>query len=367
MAVFSTKQRNNIILIILILLGAFLLFALRSLFSAILGGVVLYTIFRQPFIWLVYRKKWPRGLTAVMVIIFSLVVIIIPFLSLSIMVINKISKIKTETINIKRYIAEVEKFAGSRLNQPHLIDDAMQRLGNFATQLFPSILGSAAAIFLTLAIMYFLMYFMFVEDRKFEKGLLHYSPFKKEHSLRFASELRNSTYSNVLGQGLIAVVQGGLLALSYWITGTPDAIFWGVIGTFLSFIPIVGAPMIGLGAGIIALFNGQSWQGIFLIAFAIVIISNIDNVLRLIINRKLGNVHPIITIIGVIIGLPVFGILGLVFGPLLISYFLLLIEIYEQNVKEDEGEDVSAVIFTDVSSSSGLPAAGDPGSPRPHP
>lgn len=350
MAVFTRKQRNNIILIILILLGAFLVFALRSLFSAILGAVVLYTIFRQPYLWLVYKKKWPKALTAVSIILFSLVVIIIPFLSLSIMVINKISRIKADTIPIKRYMADVEKFAGSKLNQPHLIDDAMQRLGTFATQLFPSILSSAAAIFLTLIIMYFLIYFMFVDDRRFEKGLLHYSPFRKEHSLRFARELKNSTYSNVLGQGLIAIVQGALLYISFLITGTPDALFWGVIGTFLSFIPVVGAPMIGVAAGIIALISGDNWQGIFLIAFSVVIISNIDNVLRLIINRRMGDVHPIITVIGVIIGLPIFGILGLVFGPLLISYFLLLIEIYEQNAKTDEN-DISAVIFTDPGSS----------------
>lgn len=334
MPILSTKQRNVVILIIIVLLGCFLIYALRGLFSAILGSVVLYTIFRSVYLKAVTRWKLNKVFATVGVILFSLFVIIIPFLSLSIMVINKISQIKTDTFPVKKYLSMVEEFAGSKLNQPHLIDDTMQKLGNYATQLFPSILSSAAGIFLTITITYFLVYFMFTDHLRFEKGLLKYSPFQKEHAVKFARELKNTTYSNVLGQGLIAFVQGTLLALSFWIAGVPDAIFWGVIGTFMSFIPIIGAPMLSIPAGIIQLANHHIWQGIFLLAFGIIIIANIDNVLRLIINRRMGDTHPIITIIGVIIGLPIFGILGLVFGPLLISYFLLLIEIYEQNEKD---------------------------------
>ncbi|HEY0245346.1 MAG TPA: AI-2E family transporter, partial [Mucilaginibacter sp.] len=67
------------------------------------------------------------------------------------------------------------------------------------------------------------------------------------------------------------------------------------------------------------------------LAYGLLFIGNIDNVLRMIINRRIANTHPIISVIGVFVGLPLFGILGLVFGPLLLSYFLLLIEIYETN------------------------------------
>ena len=77
--------------------------------------------------------------------------------------------------------------------------------------------------------------------------------------------------------------------------------------------------------------EGHSVKGILLLAYGLLFIGNIDNVLRLIINKRIGNTHPIITVIGVFIGIPLFGILGLVFGPLLLSYFLLLLEIYETN------------------------------------
>jgi predicted PurR-regulated permease PerM len=67
------------------------------------------------------------------------------------------------------------------------------------------------------------------------------------------------------------------------------------------------------------------------LAYGLLFIGNVDNVLRMMINKRIGNTHPIITVIGVFIGLPLFGILGLVFGPVLLSYFLLLLEIYETN------------------------------------
>jgi predicted PurR-regulated permease PerM len=172
---------------------------------------------------------------------------------------------------------------------------------------------------------------MFTQMREFETGLLKYAPFREQHAVKFAVALRNSTYSNVLGQGIIALTQGTLLANGFWIFGLPDPIFWGVIGTFISFLPVVGAPTLTIPAGIILIADGHSLKGILLMVYGLLFIGNIDNVLRMIINKRVGNTHPIISIIGVFIGIPLFGILGLVFGPLLLSYFLLLLEIYETN------------------------------------
>ncbi len=70
-------------------------------------------------------------------------------------------------------------------------------------------------------------------------------------------------------------------------------------------------------------------MGIGLLLFGLIIITNVDNVIRLILNKRIGDIHPLITIIGIVIGMPVFGILGIVFGPLLLSYFFLTIRIFE--------------------------------------
>lgn len=252
-------------------------------------------------------------------------------MALSIMVVGKISSINSNSFNLHEWIAKIDGVAGQSFNQPHFAEETMQKLGSFATDLFPSILGSAASIFVTLLVLYFLLYFMLVQSREFEAALLKYAPFREQHALKFAVTLRDSTYSNVLGQGIIAVIQGALLANGFWIFGIPDPVFWGVIGAFISFLPVVGAPTLSIPASIILFAGGHTLKGILLLAYGLIFIGYLDNFLRMIINKRIANTHPLISIIGVFIGLPLFGILGLVFGPLLLSYFLLLLEIYETN------------------------------------
>lgn len=331
MSIFNYKQRNTIILVSIIVLGCFLLYALSGFFSSILGAVVLFTIFRPAYLYLTERRGWNKAAVAVLVIFFSLTVIVLPFIALSFMVIGKISEINSRTFPIEQWLQKIDHFAGTTFNQPRFAENTIQKLGTYVTDLFPSLIGSAANIILTLLVMYFLLYFMLVQMRQFEAGMLKYAPFREQYALKFAMELRNSTYSNVLGQGLIALVQGALLANGFWLFGIADPIFWGVIGAFISFLPVVGAPTLTIPAGLMLFADGKEWQGIVLIAYGVLFIGNIDNVLRLIINKRVANTHPLISVVGVFIGLPLFGILGLVFGPLLLSYFLLLVEIYETN------------------------------------
>lgn len=331
MSIFNYKQRNNIVLGSIIILGCFLLYALSGLFDSILGAIVLYTIFRPAYLHLVEQKKWNPSLVAVLVIIVSLIVIVIPLLTISIMAVGKITSLNLQSFNLQGWIAKIDHYAGATFNQPQFAENTLQKLGAYATELFPSIVGSAANILITLLVMYFLLYFMLVQMRDFELALLKYAPFREQHALKFASALRDSTYSNVLGQGIIALVQGTLLANGFWIFGLSDPIFWGIIGAFISFLPVVGAPTLSIPAAIILFAQGHTLKGILLLAYGLLFIGNVDNFLRMIINKRVANTHPLISIIGVFIGIPLFGILGLVFGPLLLSYFLLLLEIYETN------------------------------------
>jgi predicted PurR-regulated permease PerM len=294
MSIFNYKQRNNIILVSIVVLGCFLLYALSGLFSAILGAIVLFTIFRPLFLFLTEKKGWNKSLVALMIIFSSLVVIVIPFLSLSFMVIGKISDINRNTFPIQEWLKNIDAFAAKSLNQPHFAENTLQKLGTYATDLFPSILGSAASIILTLLVLYFLLYFMLVQINEFETGLLKYAPFREQHALKFAVALRNSTYSNVLGQGIIALTQGILLAMGFYAFGIPDPIFWGIIGSFISFLPVVGAPTLCIPASIILFATDHTVKGVLLLAYGLLFIGNVDNVLRMLINKRVGNTHPII-------------------------------------------------------------------------
>lgn len=328
---FNQKQRNNITLLIILLLGAFIVYSVRGIFGALLGTLVMYTIFRPINVFLVERWKWRPSVASVALIVGSLFVIVLPVYGFISMIANKVITFTKNPEQINKIVNQVNDFLGDKLKQPDLITDNIQQGITYAGGLLTSVLNSAAGLFLDITVMYFLLYFLFVNYKSFERGLLRYSPFRDENAIRFGLELRNITYSNVLGQGFIAIIQGSLVALGYYIFGFGDPIFWGVICIILSFIPVVGAPMVVIPACIVKFIEGDTAHALGMSLWTLILVINVDNVLRLVIAKKVGDIHPIITIIGVIVGIPMFGIMGLVFGPLLLSYFLIAVKIYETN------------------------------------
>lgn len=325
------KERNLVVLILLILLGGFILFSLRGIFGAVLGTVVMYTIFRPLNLYLIKTRKWRKQGSAIFILFASFCLIILPFLGVGYMIISKLITLQKNPKWIQETIQKVNEFAGDKLHQPDLVENSLRNVLTYAASFFTSIIGGAAEILISIGVMYFLLYFLLAEYKKFESGLLRFAPFREENALRFGRELRNITYSNVLGQGCIAIIQGALVCLGYWIFGFSDPIFWGIVCIILSFIPVLGAPLVFVPACLIVISQGDSYGGIGMLIYGFLIVTNIDNVLRLVIAKRVGDIHPIITIVGVIIGIPVFGIMGLVYGPLLLSYFIITVKIYETN------------------------------------
>ncbi len=336
MSMFNYKQRNNINLVIIIALGCLIVYSLQGIFGSILSTLVLFTILRPAFIYLVDTKHWNRSGSAILLMIVSVIVLILPFYTLSAMVLKKVAELQNDPTYFKGLLFKIQHLVPLGDDVQKLIGDGLRKAGTWITELFPSLISGAFNIVLGLLLMYFLLYFMLVERERFESALLKYAPFRAQNAQRFAEEMRNTTYANVLGQGFIALVQGSLLSLSFYVLGYKDAVFWGVITTFISFVPVIGPPVIFVPAALIQIANGNNFAGWAMLIFGFVVLINIDNILRFIIAKKVGNIHPIITVIGVVIGIPLFGILGLVFGPLLLSYFILLIKIYETSSMASE-------------------------------
>lgn len=336
MSIFTYKQRNNINLVIIIALGCLIAYSLHGIFGSILGTLVLYTILRPAYIYLAEEKGLNKNFSAILLLAVSVLVLILPFYALSAMVIEKIAELQNDPIYFKNLLFKLKHLIPVGDDVQKLVEDGLKKAGSWATELFPSLISGAFNIVLGLLLMYFLLYFMLVERERFEAALIKYAPFRMQNAQRFAEEMRNTTYANVLGQGFIAIVQGSLLSLCFYVLGYSDPLFWGVITTFISFVPVLGPPVIFVPAALIQMANGNNFAAWGMLIFGFVVIINIDNVLRFIIAKKVGNIHPIITVIGVVIGIPLFGILGLVFGPLLLSYFILLIKIYETSAMASE-------------------------------
>jgi len=335
------SNRRKIILALTVISGVILLYTLRNIFPAFLGAVILYVLFRPFFGYLRYVQKWPNWLATCTIMLSTFLLLVFPMLTVIIMIGNKLSNLLINTDQITAIIDQVQVFFGVSINDDMAIEQLISFIQNNLFGGVSTLLNGVLGAFFTLAMMYFMLYFMLINHHAFEKTILKYMPFQPKNSLRFGAELRSSTYSNVLGQGFIAFVQGSLVSLGFVIFNLSDPLFWGVICFFLSFLPIIGAPIVFVPAGIIAIASGHASDGYGILLWGFILVTNIDNVIRYFVSKYIANTHPLITIIGVIIGIPVFGILGLVFGPLLISWFFLLLKIYEEGTDKEEDESFS--------------------------
>ena len=134
--------------------------------------------------------------------------------------------------------------------------------------------------------------------------------------------------SNTIGIPLIAFIQGIVGLIGYLIIGINEPFLWFAATCITAMMPVVGAALVYVPLTVMLFANGETGRGIAMGIWGFGLIGLVDNLFRFIINKKLGDIHPLITIFGVIAGLQLFGFIGLVFGPLLISMFILLLRIY---------------------------------------
>ena len=134
--------------------------------------------------------------------------------------------------------------------------------------------------------------------------------------------------ANALGIPIICIIQGLFAALGYWIFGIEDWGLWGFFTGLFAFFPLVGTMIIWVPIVIYMYANGLDWPATGLMLYSFIVTGNVDYAARITLMKKIGDVHPVITVLGVIVGLNLFGFIGLVFGPLLVSYFLVLVKIY---------------------------------------
>jgi predicted PurR-regulated permease PerM len=176
--------------------------------------------------------------------------------------------------------------------------------------------------------MYFMLYFMIVNVRKMEDAMYEYIPFKDGNVELIGREVKIMVTSSTIGIPLIALIQGFVGLVGYLIIGIDEPFLWFVATCITAMMPVVGAALVYVPLTIMLFAKGDTGRGIAMAIWGFGLIGLVDNLFRFMINKKLGDIHPLVTIFGVIVGLNLFGFIGLVFGPLLISMFILLLRIY---------------------------------------
>jgi predicted PurR-regulated permease PerM len=177
------------------------------------------------------------------------------------------------------------------------------------------------------------LYYLFKDGSHFFRRLKETVPLPSKDRDFIIQRFKDMIYATIYGGILIAMIQGLLGGVSFWVLGLPSPIFWGTVMAFLSFIPIGGTALIWAPAAIILLIGGTIWKGILLLGVGVFVISMVDNFLRPVFISSRTNIHPLLLFFAVLGGIQAFGLIGLVVGPLIATLFLTLIEIYIQGTK----------------------------------
>lgn len=322
------QLKHWLVLIVLVGLIVIVVRELRMFFPGFLGALTLYILSRGSYFQLVYHYKWKKSWAAVLflagftALLVMLVYLIVLLLGPKVDMYLKDPALFTDTA--KNAINDFQSRTNFSIFTEDTAIDLLNRLSNF----IPTLINSTVDMLVNLALLLFLLYFMLVNGKEMENWLDHIVPLNHGNINMLVTETKRLVKASAVGIPLISLIQGLTATLGYYLFGVEDFILWGFLTGVFAFFPFVGTLLIWVPIVVFMYAGGDTWNATGLLFYSLVVTGNIDYVARITILKRLGNVHPIVTVLGVIVGLNLFGFIGFIFGPLLISYIILLFRIY---------------------------------------
>jgi predicted PurR-regulated permease PerM len=326
--IHPNKIRQALLLLVIGLLGFLLARELAFALGSFLTALTLYVLFRKLFYQLVFRLKWKKWLAALSIILLSFVLIFLPLTWLINVGVNKIGPlIKNPTILYDAF-EKMHQYLITNYQLNVLNKGYIDQLSSKAFPVVQKMLGGTFATVGTLFLAFFILFFMLVQSTQMELWLKRYIPFKSKNANSILTETKNLVYSNAIGIPIVAIMQGIVATIGYFIFGAPEVALMGALTAICSVIPLVGTMLIYVPLGLYQMATNHTGQGIGILLWGLIVVGSIDNIARFLLQKRMANIHPLITIFGVIIGVNVLGFLGIIFGPILISLFTMMVKIY---------------------------------------
>jgi predicted PurR-regulated permease PerM len=339
MQFLDTKRQRAAALIFILGLG--LARALWPFLTGLMGALVLYVVF-TPFYRALRRHGLRPGWAAGLVVLAALVLVVGPGISFIGLVANEAQGMTAQVLQSPLLARLRELRVG-----PYDIGAQIENLGSqfvsWAGSSALSVVGTATRLGIQITISFFGLFYLLVAPDGAWRGIRPFIPFSSANAEILRVRFRDVTFSTLVGTGLTATVQGLLVGVAFWAAGLANAVFWGVVTIIVAILPVVGSGLIwGPGAAALAL-AGRPGPAIALALWGVFVVGNVDNVIRPFVFRRWARIHPFITVIGAFAGINWFGLLGLLIGPLAISYFFELIRMYRAEYLQEE-EEAEAIV-----------------------
>ena len=325
------------LIIFIIGLGILLFRQAQPFMNGILGGFTLYILLRNFSNWL--QTKIKPLLAVWMITIGVTLFILIPVSMFSSAIVSEISGMHFETQPIIKTTHQFIDIIEERTGFDFLSEKSLSFMVVQASSIGQKIMTGVSDLIVNLAVAIMLMFFMLWEGRKMEHYVSTIMPFEESNKREVLNKIQLMVRSNAIGIPLLAVIQGIISLGGYLLCDAPNPYLTALLTAFASIIPLVGTALIWIPVSIYFLIMGEWINALILLGYGGIIISQCDNLIRFLLQKKMANIHPLITIFGVVAGLPIFGFMGIIFGPLLVSLFLLFLDMFRKEYLLDGTEE----------------------------
>jgi len=273
-------------------------------------------------------RKWSQPKAAWLLMVLSFLIILLPFGILANLLASKLVYAVGHSTQILDSLKNFSEEMKTRFGFTIADESTINEIGPFIRRIIPQILNITVNTISTIGVMYFVLYFMLIYSRQMEDKLYEYIPLKDSNVDLIAKDIDTTVRASAIGIPLIALIQGVVGLAGYLLIGVKDPFLWFAITCITAMLPVVGAALAYVPLAIIFFAEGRNLQGIIMLLYGFGVIGLVDNLFRFILNKRLGNIHPLITVFGVIAGISMFGFIGLIFGPMLLSLFIVLLKVY---------------------------------------
>ncbi len=310
---------------------------LGALVFAAMLGVMFHPLYQR----LAHYTK--EGVAALMTIIVILIIVLLPLVIFGALVIEEARGVYA-ALNSPNETVGVFSFIESAINKVMPTDGPLavtvdvnsyikqivgSLIGNFG-RLFSEIAGITLSIFISI----FALYYFFKDGAKLKRSIIALSPLADTDDEQIFRKLTIAVNTVMRGAILIAVVQGILSGIGYFIFGVPNPALWGAVTVIAALVPAIGTAVVMIPV-LIYLFASGNMFGFFgLLFWGGAIVGMVDNVLRPMLIERGIHIHPLFILLSVLGGLSLFGPIGFLLGPLVVSFLFTLIDIYKEEFKE---------------------------------
>ena len=328
----STKEQywKYSLIVIILFMGIIIFRQITPFLGGLLGALTIYILVRGQMRYLVEKRKLKRSLSALLITAETIFVFLIP-LGLTVwMVVNKLQDINLDPQTYIAPIQQVAEFIKEKTGYDVLGKDTLTFIVSILPRIGQIIMESISSLAINLFVMIFVLYFMLIGGKKMEAYVNDILPFNETNTQEVIHEINMIVRSNAIGIPLLAIIQGGVATIGYLLFGAPNILLLGFLTCFATIIPMVGTALVWFPVAAYLAISGDWFNAIGIAAYGAIVVSQSDNLIRFILQKKIADTHPLITIFGVVIGLPLFGFMGVIFGPLLLALFFLFVDMFKK-------------------------------------